>query len=142
MSRHGYSDDLEPQDIAMWRGRVMSAIRGKRGQKMLRELAAALDSMPIKELVACQLQSKDGDCCTLGRLAQAKGLDLTEHADDDEYELAELNAGLAAMFDVAECLVQEVEWANDECGGDETPAKRWERMRRWVDRHLAKPEVA
>jgi hypothetical protein len=29
MSRSGYSDDLDPRDLAMWRGQVASIIRGK-----------------------------------------------------------------------------------------------------------------
>lgn len=135
MSRSGYSDDLEQQDLAMWRGRVASAIRGKRGQKMLRELRDALDSMPEKRLVSRQLQTKDGACCALGRLAQVRGRDLTEHADDEESDLRELNPELADLFDVAECLVQEVENENDEAYVN-TPEQRWTYMRKWVDAKL------
>ena len=51
MSRSGYSDDLETWQLIKWRGQVMSAIRGKRGQKFLRELLAALDAMPKKILI-------------------------------------------------------------------------------------------
>lgn len=152
MSRHGYSDDADNEGgaLAMWRGRVASSIRGKRGQVMLRELRDALDSMPEKRLVSRLLQTKDGECCTLGRLAQVKGLDLTEHEHDDEYELAELNETLAVTFNVAECLVQEIEYENDECGRcvpggsgnrwrEETPEERWERMRRWVAKRIKEP---
>ena len=39
MSRSGYSDDLDNWDLIRWRGQVSSAIRGKRGQGFLRELA-------------------------------------------------------------------------------------------------------
>ena len=47
MSRSGYSDDIDDNWAhIMWRGRVASSIRGKRGQAMLRELLAALDAMP------------------------------------------------------------------------------------------------
>lgn len=136
MSRHGYHDDLDQQDLAMWRGRVASAIRGKRGQKMLRELRDALDSMPEKRLVGRQLQTKQGDCCALGRLAQTKGIDYTEYESDDEDDLSELNPDMAVAFDVAECLIQEVEYENDEGGWRETPEQRWERMRRWVERQI------
>ena len=45
MSRSGYSDDDEDGRLAMWRGAVQSAIRGKRGQAALRELLTALDAM-------------------------------------------------------------------------------------------------
>lgn len=136
MGRHGYVDDLDQQAQAMWTGRVLSAIRGQRGQAMLRDLGAALDAMPTKRLVARSLQTQDGDVCTLGCLAAAKGMDFTEYSDADEYDLQELNGELAAAFDVAECMVQEIEWNNDECGKhDESPEERWTRMRRWVKRH-------
>lgn len=136
MARHGYIDDDWTPETALWRGRVASAIRGRRGQAMLRELVAALDAMPEKRLVARQLQTKDGDCCAIGSLCRAKGRDLTEHADDDEYDLQELNGDLAAMLDVAECLVQEIEYENDEGGWKETPEQRWERMRRWAVKRI------
>jgi hypothetical protein len=37
MSRSGYSDDND--DVALWRGRVASATRGKRGQAVARRLS-------------------------------------------------------------------------------------------------------
>jgi hypothetical protein len=45
MSRSGYSDDLDPLALGRWRGRVASAMRGKRGQAFLREMLAAMDAM-------------------------------------------------------------------------------------------------
>ena len=48
MSRSGYSDDAE--NVAMWRGQVANATRGRRGQKLLRDMVAALDAMPDKRL--------------------------------------------------------------------------------------------
>ena len=42
MSRSGYSDSLENWDLIRWRGQVASAIRGKRGQQLLKELADAM----------------------------------------------------------------------------------------------------
>lgn len=147
MSRHGYTDDAE--NFAMWRGRVASAIRGKRGQKMLRELRDALDAMPEKRLVARQLQTAAGECCTLGCLARSKGVDLSEVIDADDDVLHEFGAELADRLDVAECLIQEIEYWNDECGEravttgpgawhwvHETPEERWTRMRAWVEKHI------
>lgn len=137
MSRHGYTDDQEQQDYAMWRGRILSAIRGKRGQAMLRDLAAALDAMPDKRLVARVLQTKDGDACALGCLARVRGKDLSEHSEEDiEDDPDWFNALLSEEFNVAECLIREVEWENDEGGWRETPEQRWTRMRKWCDRHI------
>lgn len=57
MSRSGYCDDIEdPLELGRWRAQVRSATRGKRGQKLLRDLLAALDAMPDKRLVANQLE--------------------------------------------------------------------------------------
>ena len=57
MSRSGYSDDEgEPGQFAMWSGQVASAIRGKRGQAFLREMAEAMDAMPDKRLIAHDLR--------------------------------------------------------------------------------------
>lgn len=139
MSRHGYVDecDVEAHTIGLYRGQVKSAIRGKRGQAMLRDLLAALDSMPEKRLVSRVLQCADGNCCTLGRLAQVRGVDLTKHEDDDEDDLEELNAELSELFNVSECMVREIEYENDEGAWKETPEQRWERMRRWVAKRIA-----
>jgi len=49
MTRHGYVDDSEDTlAYGRWRAQVQSAIRGKRGQAFLKELAAAMDAMPEK----------------------------------------------------------------------------------------------
>jgi hypothetical protein len=138
MARHGYIDDDDGDGrIAMWRGRVASAIRGKRGQKMLRELRDALDAMPDKRLVAGTLQAKDGDCCAIGAVCRMRGIDLLEHEDDDPYDLQELNDDIAAKLDVATCLVQEVEYINDEWGDHrQTDEARWRIVRNWVEKQI------
>ena len=42
MSRSGYSEDVDDNwDHIRWRGQVASAIKGKRGQRMLREMLGA-----------------------------------------------------------------------------------------------------
>lgn len=134
MSRHGYSDDLDQRDLAMWRGRVMSAIRGKRGQRLLTDLRDALDAMPEKRLIREELVTTDGDVCSLGSVGMKRQVELANIYPGDHDTLAK-------MFDVAECLIQEVEYENDDGGNwRETPENRWERMRKWCDRHIAKAE--
>ncbi len=142
MARHGYSDYCDDSNggLAMWRGQVASAMRGKRGQKFFVDLAAALDAMPEKRLIAGSLQRKDGDCCAIGCIARAKGHDYTQHEEDDEFELEELNADLASVLDIAQCLVQETEYENDEGPYQETPEQRWTRMRKWCDKNIKKPK--
>ncbi len=129
--RSGYSDDLDRQDVAMWRGRVASSIRGKRGQQLLRDCLAALDAMPEKRLIKNYLV-KDGEVCTLGAAGKGRGIDLVG-VDPESHDV------LAKQFNVAECLIQEIEWVNDEGGpyNGETPEHRFDRVRKWVVENIA-----
>ncbi len=134
MSRSGYCDDIDQQDLAMWRGRVTSAMRGKRGQVLLREMLEALDAMPVKELVYHDLVSDSG-VCALGAVGRHKKLPEIETIDPEDH------ASLSKMFNVAECMIQEIEAMNDE-GSYEleaASAKRWERMRKWVAKNINQP---
>jgi len=133
VSRSGYSDDLENWQMIKWRGMVASAIRGKRGQKLLRDTLAALDAMPDKRLIRHELEA-DGEVCTLGALGKARGIDMRE-LDPEEPE------SVAAAFDIAPCLAQEIVYMNDEYFDvyfevnqrfDITPEQRWTKMRAWV----------
>jgi hypothetical protein len=142
MSRSQYHDDLDPLDLGRWRGQVASAIRGKRGQRLLRDLLAALDAMPDKSLIVAELET-DGEVCALGALGRARGMDMSE-LDPDEPE------DVAAAFDIAEQLAREIVWVNDECGGGkivagkwqpETHEERWTRVRAWVAKQIrAQPQ--
>lgn len=140
MSRSGYVDDLDQRDLAMYRGRVASAIRGKRGQAFLRELAAAMDAMPIKTLIAGELISATGDCCAIGVVCKARGVDVKPIDYDDPDQVG-------AAVGIDRVMAAEVEYANDECAEfrkdesgrwnlSETPAQRWHRMRKWVENNL------
>lgn len=140
MSRSGYSDDLDPLDFGRWRAAVKSAIGGKRGQAMLRDLLAALDAMPEKRLVAESLVTSDGEFCTLGALGHARGLDMTK-VDPEDYD------AVADMFGVNAKVVQEIVYENDEAnewGWDKaecrsypmSPEERWKNMRDWVAKQI------
>lgn len=111
MSRSGYSDCCEDTWASIcYRGAVAAAIRGRRGQALLRRLADALDAMPEKRLVAKDLVREDGSCCTLGALARAEGIDVSDlHPEDAE--------GVAAAFDIAPSLAREIVYENDEMIG-------------------------
>lgn len=142
MSRSGYSDDCDNNwSHICWRGAVNSALRGKRGQSFLRELAAAMDAMPVKRLVTEELQA-DGEFCTLGVVGNARGMDM-HVIDPDDAET------VAHKFGLASAMVREIVWENDEHPGvyglredgtqgwrRETPEERWSRMRAWVNSNL------
>ncbi|MDE2098644.1 MAG: hypothetical protein KGL39_15425 [Patescibacteria group bacterium] len=112
--------------MAVWRGRVASATRGRRGQAFFRALLAALDAMPEKSLIVNELELPDGQVCAIGALGKARGVDMSKIDPECPEQVA-------PAFDVAECLAQEVVYMNDEYGHyAETPEARWVRMRRWV----------
>lgn len=150
MSRAGYSDDLDDSQIALWRGAVKSAIRGRRGQAFLKELATAMDEMPEKQLIS-NVGATDGCMCTLAVVAHARGLDidkLNSLMSDDETE------AVAKMLGIADAMGREIMFENDEGRGSDywlgegyqilpnsvgktTEEKRWIAMRQWVDENLA-----
>ena len=156
MSRSGYIDDCE--NIGLWRGCVTRAIRGKRGQQALRELAVAMDAMPDKALAADSLVNADGEFCTLGVLGQARGLNMAPLDPEDPDAVAE-------AFNIAPAMAREIVYENDEalypwdwvevevCGPlrrcdrrtitvrvdikPELMARaRWQHMRKWVADNL------
>jgi hypothetical protein len=126
MSRSGYIDDYDdPLVIGRWRGMVSSAIRGKRGQKFLQDLVAALDEMQNKRLVANQLITFDGNVCALGALGIARSVDLSRLDPED-------SEAMAKTFGIAECLAQETVYMNDEQYSHLTPEQRWMAVRSWA----------
>ncbi len=132
MSRSGYSDDLDPGELARWRGAVESAIRGKRGQKLLREMRDALEQLPERRLISGELEASDGsdDVCALGAVGRVRGLEMRHLDPENRYQIA-------AHFDVAEALAAEVVHENDEGGRwDETPEERWARVHAWVCQNI------
>ena len=141
MSRSGYTDELDDQWAHIrWRGRVASAIRGKRGQAFLRDLIAALDALPTKALIRNDLY-RGQYVCAIGAVGKARKVDMA----GVEPEHTERVAGL---FDIADPLVREIVYENDECGYNyrenrqETPHERWKRMRAWAEARLSKAAVA
>lgn len=133
MSRSEYCDDLDTWAMIRWRGAVSAAIRGSRGQALLRELAEAMDAMPEKRLISNELEHR-GQYCALGVVGKARGLDLEKIDPDEPYQVA-------TAFDIAGALAREIVYVNDEgYFYNETPEQRWHRMRRWVDRMLT-PEA-
>jgi hypothetical protein len=135
MSRHGYTyDDDDPLAYGRYRGAVQSAIRGKRGQKLLRDLKEALEAMPVKRLVRSQFEiDPQGDVCALGAVGRRRGVDmraLNELVRLDEDDSESIREAASKTFDVAECLASEVMFLNDDHGG--TPEQRWFYVHTWV----------
>lgn len=130
MSRSGYTDDCDGWELIMWRGAVSRAIKGKRGQAFLRELANALDSMPVKELIADKLEAS-GQVCAIGRVGQVRGTRMDDLDPED-------SVTVASRFGVANALVKELTFINDDdFATPSSPADRWKVVRRWVAEQLA-----
>lgn len=128
MSRSGYSEDGDDNWATIrWRGAVKAAIKGRRGQAFFQALADALDDMPNKRLISNSLQdSATGEVCALGALGVARRLPIDGLDPED-------SAAVASVFNIAKALACEVVFENDEGAiRDETPERRWNRMRRWV----------
>ena len=161
MSRSGCTDDYDDNwALICWRGAVSSAIRGARGQAMLRELLAALDALPEKRLAAESLVTADGEFCTLGALGRARGIDMDPIDPEDRQ-------AVARTFGIAEALAAEIMYLNDEwiddwkwieveiCGpvrpgypdygrhhrtvrvkNEQVAEQRWQYMRDWVAKQI------
>lgn len=137
MSRSGYSDSCEGWALIRWRGAVNAAIRGKRGQSALQELAQALDALPEKRLAANSLVTAEGEYCTLGALGRARGMDMAAIDADDR-------GAVAGAFGIAEALAAEIMYMNDENPffygtTPEAAERRWQYMRKWVADQLKEP---
>jgi len=129
MSRSNYTDDCSGWDLIRWRGAVLSASRGKRGQKFFIDLLAALDALPEKRLIAEELE-QDGEVCAIGSLGLQRGIDMKNLDPEDPEQVAK-------TFDIATCLAQEVVYENDDGYYRETPEQRFIRMHKWVEAQIA-----
>lgn len=134
MSRSGYTDDCD--NLELYRASVDRALQGKRGQAFLRELAEALDAMPEKVLISGELINEQGACCAIGAVCKSRSLDVSKIDYDDPDRVA-LAVG------VARSMAAEIAYVNDEGGPriQEEPAKRWERVRKWVSEQIKTPQT-
>jgi hypothetical protein len=159
MSRSGYSSDCE--NLGLWRGAVAQAIKGRRGQALLRELADALGAMPVKELHPNQFATAQGEFCSLGVLGAKRGINMDDLGDCDPEDVARrfgIAPALAAevMYLNDEFLIDEVEWVYEPFVGppsfrcessllcfrlsvSEPHSKRWIAMRKWVAEQIKEP---
>jgi len=135
MGRSGYTEDYEDDNLVVgrWRGMVESAIRGRRGQKFLRDVLAALDAMPDKRLIAEKLQDDEGNVCTVGVGMLARGVPNVHEIDPADHDR------IGQLLDIAPCLVQELEYLNDEECHRADDEQRWHLMRQYIERMASRP---
>lgn len=125
--------------MELYRNAVDSAFWGKRGQAFLKDLLAALDALPGKRLVPYAFETEEGEVCALGAVAKVKGVDMPK-GDFEESDGVDCRA-LGRKFNIAQCMVREIMFENDEAGDyysvpGETPEQRFERMRVWVSSRM------
>jgi hypothetical protein len=106
VSRSGYSDDCD--HLNLYRAAVDKAIKGKRGQALLRDLANALDAMPVKSLAAHSFEKAEGEFCTLGVLGAKRGIDVKKF---DEFYADPLD--IAKELGIAKSMAAEIMEIND-----------------------------
>lgn len=129
MTHSGYVDGYERS--------VGNALASKRGRAFLFELRDALDAMPVKELISGDLINENGECCALGAVARARGMDVSDVDPGCREEVGR-------RFDIAPCMAAEIAFENDTnrmFGPELCPAERWKHMRRWVDQVLEDPRM-
>lgn len=144
-------------------GNIKRALKGKKGQAVLKELAAALEAMPEKRLISSVFADitippgeapvydrVQGDVCTMGCLLihrkmtkqfRPRGQALLEainevtcHPDDGGQEAIQQ---AATALDLVYPLAYELAYVNDEMGAhDETPEQRYERVLAWVRKQI------
>lgn len=136
MSRSGYSDDCE--NMELWRAAVERAIRGKRGQKFLKELESALLALPEKKLCSYDVADPvSGEVCAVGAVALKRKLDKGADRAAALKEIAEKfpegceAEELCDEFDIARALAKEITFINDEDSPSDS-CKRYESVLQWV----------
>lgn len=129
MSRSGYSNDLDNWAMIKWRGQVASATKGKRGQQLFRDLRDALLALPVKRLITDDLIDADGDVCALGAVGKMRGVDMSK-VDPEEPE------SVAALFNIAPQLAQEIVFMNDEYWDLQTPEERYRLILQWTENNI------
>jgi hypothetical protein len=166
MSRISYSDDEErPGQFALWDANCLRSIRGRVGQRELRELEAALLALPEKALIHGSLTNEDGDVCAIACYAKHKGIDIEQF--DPEYESDEVGiaAGMPRLVAWKVVALNDIEneshWVRAEGPSQDhyayrtphlgwspysirvpyTPEERYETVLAWVRANLTPPRV-
>lgn len=136
--RSGYCEDYDdefPGALNLYRQAVNRALTGKRGQAFLREMLVALDALPEKRLVAEELQdTATREVCAIGSVGRMRGMDMSRLDPENAFEIV-------SKFGIAETMVREIEFINDDDFGydhrsSNTPEDRFVRVRKWVESQI------
>lgn len=154
--RINYSDEEDfPGQFALFEANCRRSMRGKAGQRELRELEASLLALPEKRLIKDALTDDGGGVCAIACYARHKGVDVLKCDPEDESDEVGIEAGMPRLVawsvvgqnDIHLDTVWEVadgplnRWGATYHGGialvrDMTPEERYEKMLAWVRAHL------
>lgn len=146
MSRYCDNDDYdyEPWMEGQAAGAMRSAIRGRRGQRLLRDLIDGLDALPKPELAAGSLEDPETNCvCALGAVMlqrQRNGHAVLLRFDPTDPDIDWRD--LAEPFDISETLANAVVSTNEmysESNSELARRRRWQYVRDWAMRNLVTP---
>src|SRR5258708_3710768 len=97
MSRINYCDEEErPGQFALWNANCQRSIKGKAGQRELREFETALLALTEKRLIRDALTDGTGGLCAIACYAKHKGIDLSAF-DLDESDEVGIAAGMPRL---------------------------------------------
>lgn len=155
MSRVDVSDEERfPNQWALQERALENCIKGKKGQKYLREMERALLAMPVKRLIQSAFCEK-GEVCAVGSVAvqhlvdagksredalkelEAEYLKWIEDDDDEQSEAYEFTRD---YVDAANTLAWQIVYQND-YRDHNSPEDRYARVLQWVQSRIIREGV-
>ncbi len=157
--RLNYSDEEDfTGQFALWDANCRRSLKGKAGQRELRELKTALLALPEKRLIKDALTDEQGGMCAIACYGKHKGVDLSKFDDEDESDEVGIAGGMprlvawkvVALNDITLDTVWEVAHGPVERGHgiykggialirDMTPEERYAAVLKWVNQQLGEP---
>ncbi len=130
--RISFSDDEDfPGQVDLWQGNCERSLRGKKGQRELRELHAALLALPGKRLIHGALEDESGGVCAIGAYGKRKGVDLSRFDVDTDTDQVGIAGGMPPLV-----AWKVVEMNDVEFGRHVTPEQRYLKLLAWVESKL------
>lgn len=155
-------DEDRPGQFALWQANCDRSIRGKVGQRELRELKAALLALPEKRLIHGALEDEEGGVCAIAAYGKRKGVDLSKFDPEDDSDDVGIAGGMPRLVAWKVVALNDVEiddyfvYAEGPTKPDYpyqsyenrgvwqrmhfTPEERYEKVLAWVQRQIV--EVA
>jgi hypothetical protein len=137
LTRFWTEESDSPLDWGRYAAALRSAIRGQRGQRLLRDLVAGLDSLPRPELSTGALADPETGCvCALGAVALQRGCSLEQLLAEDPDDCFPEEIARRPDFDISTTLANEIMQINDDVfttsNLPEDRQRRWRLVKEWA----------